>query len=279
MRNTDLEELLSQEILDTERLSGGSGAEVYLVTTKSGEKFIYKKGASEDIEVQRIFYDFYQKSPLLPKLISSSPNSDQFILSYLDQEKVADFGKQKILEDLITNFINIYKPIKRDSFGFLSARIQAPTFSDFLKAQSLSTWKEDTQLLPESDLQFTYNLINKVYTDKVFSEQYLIHGDLGFHNFYYNKTKITGIIDPDPIVGHPLYDLCYAFLTISQQFSLTSFQRLLAKLSKTYPVNRNHYKEYLLIALFKRIYSSRKHHPHDLPAYLEIWTRLITKSL
>nr|WP_239587430.1 phosphotransferase [Bacillus pakistanensis] len=45
---------------------------------------------------------------------------------------------------------------------------------------------------------------------------FLLHGDCGVHNFVFKGGSLSGVIDPTPVLGEPLYDLLYAFCSITE---------------------------------------------------------------
>jgi len=50
-------------------------------------------------------------------------------------------------------------------------------------------------------------------------EPFLLHGDCGVHNFIFNDNQLSGVIDPSPITGDPLYDFIYAFCSSPDELS------------------------------------------------------------
>ena len=269
-----LENILATKIISTEKLNGGSEGETYLIIDDSSRKYIYKTDSEELITMQGEFYKTYSNSSFLPEIIYSNPKEGHLIISYIDQNKSVIYNKGNLLKELLGKFILHYKEIESPFYGFLSKYIQGATYSDFLKTQAKEAYQRiDSELGPDS-LQEVLDLITDVYTDDSFSRKYLLHGDLGFHNISHTENNITGIIDPDPIAGHPIYDLLFMFCSRPWQFNPDDLDELLKQLSKVFPVNLSNSRSYLKIALFKRISSCKKHHPNDLDEYLKIWKSL-----
>lgn len=270
-----LEEILSTKMDKVDILAGGSDGRTYLLQTLEQTKYIFKTDIPQLITVQCDYYKKYKHLPYLPKLIYESPQKDEIIISFLLQNKNLDYDKYQILTELINNYISKFKTIESDMFGFKSGFIVGRTFSEFLIAQTKESYGYITDVFNSDDLKMTINLIRSTYSHKNYEQKYLLHGDLGFHNLYYTKNSITGIIDPDPIIGHPLYDLVFAYCSTPKEITLFRFKQLLILLSQTYKIDLNFSREYLLIGLFKRISSCRKHHPKDLPEYLQLWKAII----
>ncbi|MEJ8303908.1 phosphotransferase [Saccharibacillus sacchari] len=102
-------------------------------------------------------------------------------------------------------------------------------------------------------------------------KKYVLHGDTGVHNFVYRDSKLIGVIDPSPMAGPILYDFLYAFCSspddLNMETLLTAFDTL-----QRVRIERSRLIEEVLIQLYCRIGLSVRHHPHDLPGYLEAWT-------
>src|SRR5699024_4426790 len=62
--------------------------------------------------------------------------------------------------------------------------------------------------LDYNNYNLVLNLVSKIDNDR---NRFLLHGDCGVHNFIFNNKQLTGVIDPTPVIGEPLYDLIYAF--------------------------------------------------------------------
>ena len=121
--------------------------------------------------------------------------------------------------------------------------------------------------LSRNDFNLIQNLVKKNGNDHI---PFLLHGDCGVHNFIFNNGRLTGVIDPTPVIGDPIYDLIYAFCSSPDDLTKATLDTAASQLVV---INRNisNLYEQLLIGLFLRIGSCVKHHPDDIGAYLKAW--------
>jgi hypothetical protein len=114
----------------------------------------------------------------------------------------------------------------------------------------------------------------------------LIHGDCGAHNFLFGQGSgraghvgpLNAVIDPYPLVGYPIYDLAFAFVSWPNGFDPEAILLAADALrgSGRWRPNGEPQQllwEQVLIALYMRMATCLVHHPRDLPAYLAAWPR------
>lgn len=270
-----LERNLGITIGDIQTLRGGSGDGVYLVTDIDNQKYVYKTGEFDSISTQIDFYRQYPDIKYLPKLVFSSEDLRELVITFINSGKPQDsYDKIEILTQLTNHCIAKYKQVDENFYGFKSGFIKGKSFVDFLKEQSKEAYSYVPDIFTVNDLNLVLKTTEEIYSDEIFEVKYLLHGDLGFHNLFHSKDELLGIIDPDPIIGHPLYDLMFAFCSTPEQITSKNLENCLTLLNKYHPFNINNSRNYLTIALFKRISSCKKHHPDDLSSYLKIWNDL-----
>lgn len=268
-----LEKILNQGTLTFNNLAGGSDDTVLLVKTSKGIKYVYKSGKSESIQTQVMFYKEYANLLYLPELFYYSSN--ELLIEYFELVKSKlEYDKVEIMTQLLENFIVRYKHSDIVSYGFVSGFLTANTFADFLVCQLKEAHTYVTDMFSNKELNSLSELAKQIYSGETFETKYLLHGDLGFHNLFFSNTNLLGIIDPDPIVGHPLYDLLFSYCSTPDQINPESYNQCINKFNQYFPIDLTNKVEYLRIALFKRISSSRKHHPDDLEKYMTIWNSL-----
>jgi aminoglycoside phosphotransferase (APT) family kinase protein len=111
----------------------------------------------------------------------------------------------------------------------------------------------------------------------------LLHGDCGAHNFLFERRRahlgrLRAVIDPAPLVGHPIFDLAFAFVSwphgLEPEAILPAAEALrdAGRWRPNGELRRVLWEE-VLIALYMRMATSLVHHLRDLPAYLEAWPR------
>lgn len=273
-KRRELEQILKQKIVEIENLPGGSGDSISLLTLDNKTKYIFKTGSKDSIDSQIKFYKQYSDLPYLPKLANYDPNYSELLITYISPEKSEDYDKISIITYLVEDFLSFYKIADANKFGFLSTFLNGDSFADFLINQTNEAYFYIQDIFSREELRKIINLIREVYDDPVFNQKYLLHGDLGFHNLFYSENKLIGIIDPDPIIGHPIYDLMFAYSSSPRQITPESLEECLSLLNNYFPIKLEKNYEYLTIALFKRISSCKKHHPDDLTDYLSLWKKM-----
>ena len=100
----------------------------------------------------------------------------------------------------------------------------------------------------------------------------LMHGDFGIHNMLFLDNELTGIIDPQPLIGDPLYDFIF-FIFSASKISL------LININDIYNLIPNEPKEkinaMITIILFGRIARCIKYNLKDLDYFISLWSSLL----
>jgi hypothetical protein len=153
--------------------------------------------------------------------------------------------------------------------------------------------------LPAADLRLVERLARAPRRAEQ-SPSYVLHGDCGAHNFLFQhrpvqtgarataqaaaqaRTRRLGplaaVIDPYPLVGPPIRDLVFAFVSwpngLEAEAIFPAAEALRAS-GRWQPNGDPHaiLCEEVLIALYMRMGTCLVHHPADLPAYLTAWPR------
>lgn len=81
---------------------------------------------------------------------------------------------------------------------------------------------------------------------------------------------MIGVIDPSPMVGPLLYDFIYAFCSSPDDITMETLFGAYAYLEQG-TVDKLRLIDEVSIQLYCRIGLSIKHHPGDLPEYLQAW--------
>ncbi|MDN4074156.1 hypothetical protein [Fictibacillus terranigra] len=88
------------------------------------------------------------------------------------------------------------------------------------------------------------------------------NGDCGYPNFLFSENQLSGVIDPQPFIGHTIHDLVFA---------------LFCSILTMWKYDDQALSEEVLLRLFSRLSRSAQHHPEDLPEYREAWDRWKTQ--
>ena len=104
-----------------------------------------------------------------------------------------------------------------------------------------------------------------------FFDKKLLHGDFGTHNFIENNGKFVGIIDPQAIIGDPLYDILFALCSNVSLLNTYTLDELYLIINEP----KEKIKSLLIVVLYSRISRALKYHPNDIPAYLEYFNLIV----
>jgi fructosamine-3-kinase len=125
--------------------------------------------------------------------------------------------------------------------------------------------------LEKEDINLVVKLVNNPNRKSITSSPFLLHGDLSVHNFVWSEGHLTGVIDPAPVFGEPLYDLIYAFCSSPEDITVEVIESAASHLSNNGKKSTHILYEEVLIGLYLRLASCVKHHSQDLDDYLNAW--------
>lgn len=283
MRNEKImEELLMNNVVETNpsachSLKGGTASEVYLLEF-TNKKLVVKLNEPEVIKLETDFLKFYHEIKILPDLLFVGPSYKYMVYTFIGG--VTDYSrnnKKELLQTLVRNLLNHYKPASKDSaWGWMDNPTNS--WQEFQIDEVGFATKYIGEILPDEDHQFISQLVKN---SSFKSNQYLLHGDCGVHNFIFREKQLTGVIDPTPVIGDPLYDLIYAFCSTPDDLTEETINSAVEILHHSEKLSQQDVYEQVLIGLYIRIETCLVHHPHDFPDYLKAWKywRSIIKSL
>ncbi|MFD0692825.1 phosphotransferase [Paenibacillus sp. GCM10027628] len=273
--NGIMKELHEKGIFDSDhvvlsKMKGTTEGLIYIVSENNESKYVLKLDHPEQINLAELFLQTYQRTSLLPKLLYTDPAKTFIVYSFLQGATHYNRGSKKnwlplLVKELINHYVNEQEADRWDGLKY-----------------SHETWREYNEqsveearmyignLLPLEDYHQVKLLVEKTAMQQEDEAKYLLHGDMGVHNFVFHQEVLTGVIDPSPMVGPVHYDFLYAFCSspddLNLETLLPAFQML-----KHGTMGRSHLIEEVIIQLYCRIGLSCKHHPHDLPEYLKAW--------
>jgi len=249
-----------QEDSDYKKLSGGTTSELYLLQSR----YVIKKNEPQVLKAEAVFLKEYSEIQLLPTLIYEEPQNNYIVYTYIKGNSIFKRkSKREVLVDLVQNIFNHYK-IAESERGWGWADEPSSSWKDFLLQRASGATTILQNYLSKEDSELIYTLINK---REMINKPYLLHGDCGVHNFIFEEGKLTGVIDPTPVIGPRLYDLIYAFCSSPDDLKIETIETTANALLED---TRNLYEE-VLIGLYLRIATCIKHHPVDFDEYLNAW--------
>ena len=188
------------------------------------DKYILKQMNKRDYNVTLEFEAYYKFVKQFRKSIHHSDANHFLIYDYIEEDKYVDYNKMKIFNQ-IYDVVREERKYESNSFGYKEE--DNKTWFEFLNDEV--TYTKNNINDSNIDLRIIEKALKIIKKEKI--EPYLIHGDLGVHNFVI-KDKMINVIDPMVVVGDYLYDFYYAVLSdysitdnLDIEFILSYFDR------------------------------------------------------
>lgn len=268
-------EFKTKGIIDTSQykyklLTGGTTSTVFVLIYNDRPVYAVKANHPTVISLETYFLKFYNNIKILPKLIYVESSNKYFVYSFIEEEIKSRIGnKSALLQKLVKHLINQYRPISHFK-GWGWAENLVDSWEQFL-IENIDYSKERlNSILTEEDYLLVRNLTSNFNIKDDVKDKYLLHGDCGVHNFIFYEQDLSGVIDPTPIIGEPIYDLIYAFCSSPDDLTIETLNIAINCLKINNYESDLIYK-YVLIILYNRIATCTQHHPQDLSKYLEAW--------
>ncbi|MBM6648379.1 MULTISPECIES: phosphotransferase [Bacillus] len=246
-------------------LSGGTTSTVYLLDGR----YVVKSNESEVIREEANFLSFYEGNTLFSKLLYMEPLNRYIVYSFFEGSTSCEHGYKRItLSTLVKEGINKYEIVSDiDGWGWKESPVQS--WNEFLTTNVIEAYENLKPHISDEEYRTVLKLTNSPNRGTGINKPFLLHGDLGFHNFIFQKNKLTGVIDPLPVLGDPIYDLIYAFCSTPEDLTKEAICYAM-KQCVFHKKERDLYEE-IVIGLYLRIDTCLRHHPKDLEDYLEAW--------
>ncbi|KFN03369.1 aminoglycoside phosphotransferase family protein [Bacillus clarus] len=246
-------------------LNGGTTSTVYLLEGK----YVVKLNEPKVIREETYFLRFYESNHLFPKLLYKDPLNRYIVYSFLVGTTSCDLGhKRSTLCTLVKEVINKYEIVPEiDEWGWKDTPAQS--WTAFLLTNVMEAHEKLRQYINDEEYQLVLKLVNSPNRGAGIKRPFLLHGDLGLHNFIFQENKLYGVIDPLPVLGDPIYDLIYAFCSTPEDLTKEAIGYALEQ-SVFRKIERDLYEE-IIIGLYLRMDTCIRHHPKDLEDYLIAW--------
>ena len=265
-------ELKQNNIIHTEptkikQLYGGTVSELYLISSNDF-KYVVKLNSPQVIKSEAYFLNSYKETTLLPKLLFVEPSYKYIVYSFINGSTTyGRKNKKEMLKALALGLLNNYKSIP-DVIGWGWADQTTDSWQSFLTDKILEVNKIIGSRLGINEHNFVFELVPKVKSE---ISPYLLHGDCGVHNFIFNEQQLSGVIDPTPVIGDPVYDLIYAFCSSPDDLTKETLDYAMSHLMVEGEVDKSFIYEKVMIGLYLRLGACVKHHPDDFEEYLKAW--------
>ncbi|MED0961162.1 phosphotransferase [Bacillus paramycoides] len=246
-------------------LNGGTTSTVYLLD----EKYVVKLNKSEVVREEADFLSFYDGNTLFSTLLYKDPLNRYIVYSFLVGTTSCELGyKRSTLCTLVKEVINTYEIVLEvDGWGWKDSPLQS--WAEFLLTNVMEARGNLRQYISDEEHQLVLTFVNSSKRGTGIDRPFLLHGDLGLHNFIFRENKLYGVIDPLPVLGDPIYDLIYAFCSTPEDLTKEAIGYAI-KPCIFHKKERDLYEE-IVIGLYLRIDTCIRHHPKDLEDYLVAW--------
>lgn len=259
--------IMDHHIDDWIQLSGGTMSTVYALRENEQPKLIVKMNEPLTIRLEADYLKFYSSVPLLAQVMDVHENDEYFVYTYqMGEAKYPGKHKAAMLQTLVSQMINHMKE-DRSASGYGYRDNLSPTWQDFLLLRYGWAQETLTNVLPEKDHAFVEQLIRGTIET---GRKYVLHGDCGVHNFIFEQEQLTGIIDPIPTIGEPIYDLIYAFCSSPDSLEPETIEDAV-KIMNGELFDPAALHSDVMIGLYFRLAACIVHHPQDLEVYLQAW--------
>ena len=240
----------------------GTNSKVFLINNK----YLIKQN-SEDIIKSELLFSQNNNHNLLQKILFYDENYKYIVYKYIEGINLNDFSYINISQ-LINTLLDIIKSYKKTNINYYGY-VHSPknTWEDFLKEEI-----EDCQ--PSYNLIKNFDIKNEcLIISKYNFEKKIIHGDFGAHNFLVKNNELSGIIDPETIIGDSIYDILFAICSNPNILKCYNLDNIIELLKEPKEKIISLFK----IILFSRITRAYYHHKEDVDFYVNYYNKYFNR--
>ncbi len=257
----DFEKNLNVKINNYVELKSDNG-----LVLQADELYIIKELNDRDFKSVKEFEAYYKFVKEFRKAIYISEEYNYMVYEYIEADRYIDYDKIKLFNQ-IYDVVKEERRIDSASFGYINE--DNKTWFEFINDEI-----EYSKTLLSQEVKIDLKLVEKALkiVKKAKIEPYLIHGDLGVHNFIV-KDKIIHIIDPIGVIGDYLYDFYSALLSSYSIAKDLDFDYIISYFDR-----KDKYKKALfVICYFIRTCRSYKYDKADFECFLKDFKYLSLK--
>ncbi|GIP39077.1 aminoglycoside phosphotransferase [Paenibacillus sp. J31TS4] len=254
------------------RLSGTTSGAVFLLEAEGEPGLVLKMDAPEELRSVISFLDAYQ-GELLAGVRYADPGCRYYLYEFIEGTSGEGRGrKADWLKTLASGLLSRYVPAAEPSIWGEVVR-PSPSWLAFLKGELRENRRTIGGVLSEEEHTAAQRALAASSYAHDSEPPYLLHGDCGAHNFLFREGVLTGVIDPYPVAGPPVYDLLYAFCSTPDDLTPAALADAVSILSakQPLPARASGLTAEVLVHLYNRIGICMRHHPQDLSRYLAAW--------
>lgn len=247
----DVLEKLGEEYIEHKYFTDGADSRVLLLNNK----YLIKQNNYQSIKAEIEFFE-NTFSTSFQKLVYYPADFQFVVYEFIPGKPMKKITSSKEIISKIIEVSKVFSNSSKPGFGYLGEEFSS--WQEFLMHEAFHR-----QNIDSIDREIIVNAIKSL--SKYSFDKKLIHGDFGSHNFIENNGNFVGIIDPQPILGDPLYDIIFAICSNVGLLSTYSLDELSFIINEP----KEKIRLMLIVVLYARISRALKYHPQDIDTYLE----------
>ena len=247
-------------LLSIQEMKQGTDSKVFLVNNK----YIFKFHNENTIKSEYEFFNGY-KCELNEEIVFVSEDYSYIVYLFIKNNKRFLCDDSLILK--LKNYVEGYPEFIGDKFGFLYNETE--TWKNFLLAEVYDKKDFALKVLSEKDFQKTLYAVELI--DKYKFNKKLIHGDFGLYNLLFYNYELVGIIDPQPIIGDPLYDFLFCIFS-EEDIAKPEIIENIYKFLPNEPKDK--VDSMMRVVLFGRIARCVKYNLSEKNHFIDLWNKL-----
>lgn len=236
----------------------GVSSKVMLINNK----YLVKENTIDELKGE-VLYLNDNASEIMQKVLYIDKNYKYVVFDFIEGNVMHDVIDVKDVLDKICKVVTNYKPTNISGYGYIDDI--KDSWKNFL-LDEISSCDNVKEYIPSDKYvkECINNLENLTFTKSI------IHGDFGTHNFIEYKGKLKGIIDPQTVIGDPLYDLLFAIVSNVDILSKLTLKEIYALTNE----NKSKVHDLLVVVLYSRISRCLKYHPQDISIYIDFYNEI-----
>lgn len=263
---TIIEEVLKQlniDYISHKYFKEGYSSKVILLN----DKYLIKQNKAKTLEGEVAFLSL-NKGNLMQKILYIHPNYDYVVYEYIEGNTMSRVYNVEDTVEKLLKIVKNYKDYDESGYGYYDEKVTS--WEEFLLDEVRYSSENVEKYINDKD--FVLQCVNNI--SKCSFRKKLIHGDFGTHNFIEKDNFLVGVIDPQTVIGDPLYDILFMIVSnvdVLQKFKLEEiFCLIKEEKEKIYSM--------LVVVLFCRISRCLKYHKNDINIYMDYWKYLKNKK-
>ena len=260
--------LLSKTVTQWSELKGGTMSTLgVLGTPEMPKQYVVKINPKEVVASESRFLKLYEDIDLLPSVRYVDPEFRYFVYDFIPGDTRYVRGmKTALMHELSQRIMTRYvHPKPGDPYEY----VEAPSKVEESIRYACSVI--GARLAPE-DHELVASITHTRGKRAAAEDLYVLHGDFGVHNFLFADGKLSGVIDPIPVIGRKRFDLLYAFCSSPDELTLPVLLQAVRETELSEEIDRYELTGDMLVALYSRLSTCLRYHPEDFAAYQQAWS-------